>query len=153
MTYSEKLLDPRWQKKRLIILERDNWKCRLCDDDQTTLHIHHNKYSGEPWDAYNEDLITCCKHCHFAIELIKEDIPDAIIVRVNKYHCHNIDQVLLVCIVRLEELHSIYFIGYSETKKAPIVLSIIPEFIRDVVKEMDKIKSELDNLKAGSNEG
>jgi len=28
MTYKEKLLDPRWQKKRLEVLERDGWACR-----------------------------------------------------------------------------------------------------------------------------
>jgi 5-methylcytosine-specific restriction endonuclease McrA len=63
--YSEKLLDPRWQKKRLRILERDAWKCRCCEDDKETLAIHHLIYSkGEPWDAPDETLETLCKTCH-----------------------------------------------------------------------------------------
>lgn len=32
MTYSQKLRDPRWQKKRLEILERDSFTCQHCHD-------------------------------------------------------------------------------------------------------------------------
>lgn len=39
--YSEKLKNPRWQKKRLEIFERDGWKCRACQDEKSTLHVHH----------------------------------------------------------------------------------------------------------------
>lgn len=64
-TYSDKLKDPRWQKKRLLVLERDGWKCKLCGDEKTTLHVHHKKYTGySPWDAPEVDLITYCEHCH-----------------------------------------------------------------------------------------
>ena len=40
MTYSEKLSDPRWQKKRLLILERDNFSCVKCQADDVQLQIH-----------------------------------------------------------------------------------------------------------------
>ena len=42
MIYVEKLKDPRWQRKRLEILQRDDWKCYWCKDDKTTLNVHHN---------------------------------------------------------------------------------------------------------------
>jgi len=71
MTYSEKLRDPRWQKKRLQILKRDKFKCTYCGDDKSELQIHHLKYSGEPWEVKNEFLITLCKDCHSIIEEIK----------------------------------------------------------------------------------
>lgn len=64
MTYAEKLKDPRWQKKRLEILQRDRWICKSCYDSTTTLHVHHTKYSKEPWDADNKHLITLCERCH-----------------------------------------------------------------------------------------
>lgn len=64
MEYSDKLKSPKWQKKRLQILERDNWQCQYCKDTETQLQVHHLKYSGEPWDAKNEDLITACSDCH-----------------------------------------------------------------------------------------
>lgn len=71
-TYSEKLKNPKWQKKRLEILQRDNFKCSKCADTETELQIHHLKYTGNPWDAPNENLITVCKHCHFILEDAKE---------------------------------------------------------------------------------
>jgi len=66
--YSELLLDPRWQKKRLEILQRDNFKCRSCDDSKNTLHIHHTKYDKDllPWEYDDLDYITLCKNCHEA---------------------------------------------------------------------------------------
>lgn len=64
MTYSEKLKDPRWQKKRLEIMQRDNFTCKLCGDTKETLHIHHSRYKGTPWQADDEHLHTICATCH-----------------------------------------------------------------------------------------
>jgi hypothetical protein len=64
MEYSDKLKSPKWQKKRLQILERDNWQCQYCKDTETQLQVHHLKYTNEPWDADNNDLITACSDCH-----------------------------------------------------------------------------------------
>ena len=64
MNYSQKLLDPRWQKKRLKIMERDNFTCTLCKNDKQTLHIHHKSYKGDPWDAPDHFLTTLCESCH-----------------------------------------------------------------------------------------
>jgi len=66
MKYSEKFKDPRWQKKRLEILERDDWCCRRCYDTESTLHIHHRWYekNKDPWDYPNECLVTLCEDCH-----------------------------------------------------------------------------------------
>lgn len=64
MTYSEKLKDPRWQRKRLEILNRDNWKCTNCGNDKLNLHVHHEKYFGEPWEIDNSKLKTICHKCH-----------------------------------------------------------------------------------------
>lgn len=64
MSYSEKLHDPRWQKKRLEILQRDGWKCLCCEDSKKTLNVHHLVYHKEPWDAPQETLETLCEDCH-----------------------------------------------------------------------------------------
>lgn len=66
MTYVEKLKDPRWQKKRLEILNRDEWKCRVCGDKTSTLHVHHLDYKNgkEPWDYNNDTFIAICEDCH-----------------------------------------------------------------------------------------
>lgn len=87
MTYKEKLLDPRWQKKRLEILERDGWTCQLCADTKTTLHIHHFCYSKDfnPWEVDNDALTTYCKHCHTIIEHRLKDAKDVYKVIKNEY--------------------------------------------------------------------
>jgi 5-methylcytosine-specific restriction endonuclease McrA len=66
MSYSEKLKDPRWQKKRLEILERDKWTCQACGDKETTLNVHHKIYyaNKNPWDYEDDILITLCEDCH-----------------------------------------------------------------------------------------
>lgn len=89
MTYSEKLKDPRWQKKRLKILERDEFACTMCGDDTTELHVHHKKYNGEPWEAIDSELITVCKSCHQGIEFINEDYKHTGIIRSNKVTYRN----------------------------------------------------------------
>src|SRR5690242_19093909 len=65
-TYSEKLKDPRWQKRRLEVLNRDNFSCYWCGDKESTLHVHHEMYLGkDPWDTPEECLTSLCDDCHF----------------------------------------------------------------------------------------
>jgi hypothetical protein len=64
--YLSKLKDPRWQKKRLEILDRDSFECKFCGDSTSTLHVHHLKYQGEPWEIESQYLITLCESCHEA---------------------------------------------------------------------------------------
>lgn len=63
MNYSDKLKDGQWQRRRLEILQRDDFKCTVCGSTKL-LHIHHNKYTGQPWDAPASDLVTLCDSCH-----------------------------------------------------------------------------------------
>jgi 5-methylcytosine-specific restriction endonuclease McrA len=64
-SYLEKLKDPRWQRKRLEIFQRDDWKCVECGDYESTLHVHHEEYSGaDPWDTPSDKLKTLCEDCH-----------------------------------------------------------------------------------------
>lgn len=62
--YLEKLRSPKWQKKRLEILSRDNFTCQYCKDTETELQIHHLEYNGEPWNVSNDKLVTLCRNCH-----------------------------------------------------------------------------------------
>jgi hypothetical protein len=66
MTYSEKLSNPRWQRKRLEIMDRDNWSCTKCCSSTRTLHVHHKKYikGANPWDYEDHFLTTLCYICH-----------------------------------------------------------------------------------------
>lgn len=64
--YLEKLKDPRWQKKRLEVFERDDWACKSCHSKEKTLHVHHIFYqaNNEPWDYPLFALMTLCLDCH-----------------------------------------------------------------------------------------
>ncbi len=71
-TYSELLKDPRWQKKRLEIMQRDNFTCQLCFSSTKTLHVHHLDYVGSyPWDTPDDQLLTVCEGCHKRAEEMK----------------------------------------------------------------------------------
>lgn len=64
--YSKKLRDPRWQKMRLQIMERDEFVCQSCFDGESTLNVHHRYYEkgASPWDYPAEALVTLCEACH-----------------------------------------------------------------------------------------
>jgi hypothetical protein len=74
--YRSKLLDPRWQKKRLEIFQRDDWKCGVCGATDKTLHVHHRKYIScrDPWDYPSNLLIALCEPCHQAEQETYEEL-------------------------------------------------------------------------------
>ncbi len=72
--YLKKLRDPRWQKMRLEVFQRDSFHCQRCPPSETgeestdTLHVHHNYYETgkEPWEYPVEAFTTLCETCHEA---------------------------------------------------------------------------------------
>jgi hypothetical protein len=64
--YSKKLRDPRWQKRRLEVMQRDSFHCVRCGDGASTLHVHHLWYESghDPWDYPLKALVTLCETCH-----------------------------------------------------------------------------------------
>ena len=65
MTYTEKLRHPKWQKKRLQVLEKDDWKCRICRSGEKFLQVHHKAYRPvDPWDYQADELEALCLDCH-----------------------------------------------------------------------------------------
>jgi len=66
MTYADKLKDPRWQKRRLAIMERDGWQCANCHEAKMTLAVHHRIYyeGRDPWEYDDGLLVTLCERCH-----------------------------------------------------------------------------------------
>lgn len=65
-TYAQKLRDPRWQKRRLEVFERDRFECQSCYSSDKELQVHHLKYiqDADPWDYELSDLKTLCDECH-----------------------------------------------------------------------------------------
>ena len=66
--WTSQFKDSRWQKKRLEIMERDDWTCQSCGaaGEGVTLNVHHAYYeSGKaPWEYPSETLRTWCEECH-----------------------------------------------------------------------------------------
>jgi hypothetical protein len=75
--YERKLQDPRWQAKRLEILQRDSFQCQSCGDCRSMLHVHHVMYCTwerlDPWDAPSALLVTLCAACHESEPAIMRD--------------------------------------------------------------------------------
>jgi hypothetical protein len=64
--YSERYLDPRWQRKKSEIMQRDHWCCTCCKDGTSCLYVHHHYYiaNRDPWEYPDWALITLCEACH-----------------------------------------------------------------------------------------
>lgn len=150
MTYAEKLKNPKWQKRRLEILNRDEFTCQMCGDKESELHIHHEKYTGEPWEAHEDTLRTICFHCHAVVELLKDEDNEIVIRKVLKYETGAMD-VALVCILEKGLAHySICFLSFNKhDKKIDQIMSFAPATLREIVKEMDTIKSSLNPINNG----
>jgi hypothetical protein len=69
MNYRDLLMDPRWQKKRLEILQARGFKCENCFDETTTLHVHHRYYIShrKPWLYPDFCYQVLCTSCHDVI--------------------------------------------------------------------------------------
>lgn len=99
-TYAEKLLDPRWQKRKGEILLRDNHKCRSCGATHITLHAHHIFYveDTDPWDYSDDALITYCEVCHNTEHLIGNTLQGYLLelIKDNPLMIHMVAQMCVL---------------------------------------------------------
>lgn len=96
--YTDKLKNPRWQKRRLEILARDEFMCRKCGRDDKTLSVHHLKYikGREPWEYSDKYLITYCETCHeYANYINYPDIKTWMIIFQNDFYSR------VICFLKL----------------------------------------------------
>lgn len=66
LTYSEQLRHPKWQRKRLEVLQAAGWECENCGDKETTLNVHHKRYikGRMAWEYGRDELVALCEPCH-----------------------------------------------------------------------------------------
>lgn len=99
MSYADQLKNPRWQKKRLEILERDGWTCQTCGDTEATLTVHHKSYRMvkgkfvDVWDYNNQHLVTMCESCHSYEEMMLKSLQKYLFFNIREYH-HNTDAIM-----------------------------------------------------------
>lgn len=75
-SYWELLRDPRWQQKRLRIMERAKFQCEECTDKSTTLNVHHTYYEKglAPWEYPDASLHCLCEPCHKKAEELRREV-------------------------------------------------------------------------------
>lgn len=61
------LNSPQWKSKREKILERDQYKCRLCNKTGE-IQVHHMTY-GNLGNESDLELLSVCKECHSIIHM------------------------------------------------------------------------------------
>lgn len=109
MTYSQKLRDPRWQKKRLQILELDNWTCQSCRSTTKNLQVHHLVYRKiDPWDYADVCYQTLCEDCHPIRQELTDKIVDAIRLSLKDYSTDELRKIA-------EGKMAVAMNGFSET--------------------------------------
>jgi len=103
-SYGELLRDPRWQKRRLEIMNRAGFACEECDDDASTLNVHHKLYrkGAMPWEYPDAELACLCENCHKRHHLHKE-IFDALFAELSS---HLFDRVIgyAQSLIQLDEM-------------------------------------------------
>lgn len=101
--YSEKLKNPLWQRKRLDVFQRDNFKCTCCKAKHKELQVHHLEYLGDlqPWEYPPDLLLTLCVDCHqkeIGRSILESNLAVAFRVKGFLYS----DLVLLSCLLHNE---------------------------------------------------
>lgn len=130
--YWQKLQDPRWQRKRLEIMQRDEFHCQMCGDSESTLNVHHGYYAKnrEPWEYPPESLWTLCDRCHSDIETalqgIREEIgkliPEAVI------ELHKLIQNVSGCLEWGPDIGKVLFVRQLSEKRALSTHEMLREF-------------------------
>lgn len=103
--YYELLKHPLWQRRRLEIMQRDEFACSVCYNSESMLHVHHKRYikGRKPWEYDDHELITVCANCHEQIHATKAAIDEIL-----PYFDHDGPNNIAVMIALI--------LGYSEGK-------------------------------------
>ena len=135
-TYNEKLKDPRWQRKRLEILQRDNWACTQCGVEDRTLHVHHLRYirGREPWDYAPEFLVTLCADCHQVEYEFRKQAETALldILRERRFFCGDVTQLAeAIYLMSMPHIPEVVMSAICRVIRTPDVLrQIVDDYAR-----------------------
>ena len=80
MTYAEQIKHPKWQQKRLEVLEAYGFTCEECRSIEKELHVHHKIYRRNrmAWEYELEEYSCLCKDCHKEETELDDAIKEAL---------------------------------------------------------------------------
>ncbi len=139
-TYWELLKHPKWQEKRLRILDRDEFTCTDCGDTSKTLHVHHGYYAKglSPWEYPDETLRTLCEDCHAKAQNILSKAHE----QLGRLHPSDLGKV--VGYARCVEVESqgggdVLVESYAEALGVACYFSTNPGFVIDNLSELGTV--------------
>ena len=105
--YMKKLRDPRWQKRRLEVLEKADWTCEWCHATKRNLQVHHAYYAPrsegmDPWDYADGSLWCLCDPCHKKAESVKQELYK-VFAHIGPWYHHHVRDFILELATRLEQ--------------------------------------------------
>lgn len=115
-SYGDKLRNPEWQKKRLLILKRDKFKCQSCGDTKSELHVHHKTYEfgKDPWEYPATNFITYCKICHMIAEFFRKEGRELVFTYGN-------DQIRIAVETKSRDLAFLFYIEETHVEHGATV--------------------------------
>lgn len=84
MNYAEQLRHPKWQKKRLEVLQEAEFTCQCCGDSDSPLHVHHRRYvkGRMPWEYGGNELVVVCGSCHGVEHEARKLVLEALLLAI-----------------------------------------------------------------------
>ena len=138
MICDDKLRDPRWQEKRLRILDRDRFTCRQCDSKNRPLNVYPGYYDPgkDPWEYEDETLVTVCEVCHPRVQNLMADVH-RLVACFGVYHLRALQQLLVAIHKSLD----------IDTQRWPKSVGLEKQQYADMRRELtEEIVDQLDRL-------
>ena len=138
--------DPRWQKKRLEIFNRDKFTCQFCQSKTNTLAIHHLEYHDnlKPWEYKDEELLSVCEDCHKK-ETEDRKITEKALLKMlknKKFSCDDLFQTYLLFyhlnknISNLDNIKIMQHIMTVKKYTMPVIVHFLQLRRRNKIKEL-----------------
>jgi hypothetical protein len=143
-TYSERLRHPKWQRRRLEILQRDNFTCQLCGDTETILNIHHKEYhKGKIWEYKDDELITYCELCHLVTEHFKSYNTVCNILKIDKSPENKaLHRIIILVLMEMDSVPLVSILYYNTNN---IELTPVVGLHKNTIKHIDSLIKEYNN--------
>jgi len=92
--YSKLLRDPRWQKKRLEIMQKHGFACRECGCTDRELHVHHCYYTKgkKPWEYEDSCYVVLCNEHH----TLRQQYEDQVREFCSRFRINTLGQIAAI---------------------------------------------------------